>query len=272
MTDPTANLPSSVRAAWDAAGLGDIDAAEPIKHGLTNDSWLVRREGGTFVVRFSSVSEDVLQIDRASEARILTAAAEAGVGAPVVACEPQLRLLVTRYVGPVWSQELPNTTGGMAAIVRLLHRVHTIALPGIRVIDLLESARGYAIALREQGQYAALVHEGNLTRAADAAATMRSGRPCLCHNDIHHLNIVGEQPHLIDWEYAGNGEPLVDLASIAVYQGYRAEQRGELLALYLRRHDVDASRRLEAACWLFDYVRELWLAVRSLDTASEGST
>jgi len=86
---------------------------------------------------------------------------------------------------------------------------------------------------------------------------------CLCHNDVHHLNVVGgENLRLIDWEYAGVGEPLFDLASACVYHRYGRSQRERLLSTYGAPSDTISWQRLELACWLFDYIRDLWMAVR----------
>jgi thiamine kinase-like enzyme len=82
---------------------------------------------------------------------------------------------------------------------------------------------------------------------------------------VHHLNIVDAgELRLIDWEYAGIGEPMFDLASVCVYQRYDERRRHQLLSAYPGGSEAAAYQRLEMACWLFEYVRELWLAVREL--------
>jgi thiamine kinase-like enzyme len=100
--------------------------------------------------------------------------------------------------------------------------------------------------------------------ADETAAQLRQdSTPRLCHNDVHHLNVVGgENLRLIDWEYAGVGEPLFDLASVCVNHGYRKSQRERLLAAYGESSSAINWQRLELACWLFDYIRDLWTAVR----------
>ena len=91
----------------------------------------------------------------------------------------------------------------------------------------------------------------------------KGSTPCLCHNDVHHLNVIdGDSLRLIDWEYAGVGEPLFDLASVSVYHRYRRSQRERLLSAYAAPSGAVSWQRLELACWLFDYIRDLWLAVR----------
>jgi hypothetical protein len=39
-------------------------------------------------------------------------------------------------------------------------------------------------------------------------------------------------------------------------------QREQLLSSYTALTELTTWHRLELACWLFDYVRELWMAVR----------
>ena len=153
----------------------------------------------------------------------------------------------------------------MAAIVRLLRRVHSVMPPAATErVDLLAAARGYLGVLRQHGVHSALTSDAKSGWAAELHAALRSTAECLCHNDVHHLNVVGVSPVLIDWEYAGVGEPFVDLASVCVYHAFAPAQRQALLALYLQQPDDEAEHRLDAACGLFDYVRELWLAVRAL--------
>ena len=86
---------------------------------------------------------------------------------------------------------------------------------------------------------------------------------CLCHNDVHSLNIVDNGTlRLIDWEYSGIGEPMFDLASICVYHRYARPDRERLLDAYVTSASSNAAHQLELACWLFEYVKDLWTEVR----------
>ena len=55
-------VPAQVAAIALDLGTGAIRAIEPIKHGLTNRSWLVTTAGDRFVVRISDASAEELQI------------------------------------------------------------------------------------------------------------------------------------------------------------------------------------------------------------------
>ena len=247
-------------------GTGRIRDIEPIKHGLTNRSWLVSTDGDRFVVRLSDVgSAGELQIDRDSEAVVLQHVAHAGIGAQVLRCDPARGILVTRYLGPTWTEQDAHFDDNIKRIAGLLRRLHALDVPaGVRAVDLASTVHGYARTLEERGTHSQLVSPSQCNRADETAAQLRIGSTsCLCHNDVHHLNIVGSDPvRLIDWEYAGIGEPLFDLASVCVYHRYPKPQRERLLTAYGASSDAINWQRLELACWLFDYIRDLWMAVR----------
>ena len=261
-------IPAPADIAASALGVRPeaVVAVEPIKHGLTNQSWRVRTSSEVVVVRLSTADEDALRIDRASESRILDAMAAAGVGAPVVRSDPAHHILVTRYLGPAWTFEEAAHPRNIVRIAALLQRLHTLPPPSfVREVDLQKTCAGYAATLNACGAAGELASQTLLRRADELVALLRTGGTrALCHNDVHHLNVVdGGALRLIDWEYAGLGEPLFDLASVCVYHRYTRTQRDALLGAYASKRDASVDARLDAALWLFEYIRDLWLAVRT---------
>lgn len=256
--------PADIAAPWLAGGVSSV---ERLKHGLTNESWLVRGGGDAVVVRISHHDSDRLQIDRASEAVILATVQRAGIGPPVLRCDPATHLLVTRYLGPTWSGADAVRDSNIGRVAQLLSRLHAIEVPaGVHRIDLTSVVSGYLSDLDASGESGVSGSEMQRRRAYEAAAVLESrSTPRLCHTDVHALNIVDDGGlRLLDWEYAGLCEPLFDLASLCVFHRYSQPQRRLLLQGYAGAVDEPSWRRLELACWLFDYIRELWLAVRSL--------
>jgi hypothetical protein len=65
------DVPAQVAAVVRGLGVGAIRSTEPIKHGLTNRSWLVTTDADRVVVRISRQTEADLLIDRHSEAAVL---------------------------------------------------------------------------------------------------------------------------------------------------------------------------------------------------------
>jgi len=260
------DAPAQVAAVARELGAGRIRDIEPIKHGLTNRSWLVSTDTDRFVVRISDLAAaEELQIDRASESVVLQHVARAGIGPQVLRCTPGSGILVTRYLGPTWTEQDAQSDENIDRIAKVLRRLHALDVPlGVRAVDLASTVDGYVRTLLERGIHSGLALP-SLRECADATALQlrEESVPGLCHNDVHYLNVVGSDPiRLIDWEYAGVGEPLFDLASLCVYHRYRKPQRERLLTAYGAQSAAITWQRLELACWLFDYIRDLWLAVR----------
>lgn len=245
-----------------------ILSCEPIKHGLTNESWLVRSRRDDIVVRISNAAEQALQIDRQSEALVLATVSEAGIGPEVLLCDPAQRVLVTRYLGDTWTEADAVQEDNIQRLGQLFRRLHRVSPPaGVKRVELNDTLEGYFRTLQERGIQPALTTKSLRDRAQQVALKLREGSAAtLCHNDVHHLNVTDDGTlRLIDWEYAGVGQRLFDLASVCVYHNYDKLQREQLLSAYTSLTELTTWHRLELACWLFDYVRDLWTAVRESD-------
>jgi len=234
------------------ANVRHLDGVERIKHGLTNQSWLVTIDGQSVVVRISHPDDANLQIDRQSEASILQVATAAGIGPEVLLCDPQRRVLVTRYLGATWTDEDAAKAENIERLGSVMRRLHAaMPPPNVHRVGLVRAIDDYAATLSIAPDAAARYSAQVLDDAGDG---------CLCHNDVHALNIVDDGTlRLIDWEYAGLGSPLFDLASVCIYQRYDQSQRVRLLAAYGKQATL---AELQRACDVFDYIRELWMTVR----------
>jgi thiamine kinase-like enzyme len=262
----TAASPAEIAAQALGVDAASITQVERIKHGLTNVSWRVRTASEVVVVRLSNTEEQALQIDRESEATVLQLVARAGLAPEVLVCQPAQHVLVTRDAGATWLPEQACTHENIQRVGELLSRLHSLAAPTeIRRVDLIATVQGYLDVLDQHGRMSEASKPSKRQRAAEAASAVQQGvGECLCHNDVHSLNIVDDGTlRLIDWEYSGIGERLFDLASICVYHRYSKAQREALLRAYRGEPVDEAVRRLDLACWLFEYVRELWLEVRA---------
>lgn len=115
-----------------------------------------------------------------------------------------------------------------------------------RWVNLLQS-RGVTLP-DWLGPLLVLVEETERDRAHAPAPEL-----VLCHNDPYHLNFLDDGSlWLIDWEYAGMGDAMYDLAGI----GYRldSEGRDHLLRSYFGGVDASTREHLDALipvyiCW-----------------------
>jgi thiamine kinase len=241
--------------------------ATRIKGGLTNESWCVEGADVQVVVRISTADEHALQLNRYSETQVLSLVQAAGIGAEVLLCAPERRLLVTRKLdAQTLTLEALHDATCLSSLALLLQRLHALDAPAsVQHTDLRTVLQGYWRSLQAQG----LTQESDTGAHAMSIAeeSVNTGQSCLCHNDVHHLNLMsdGSRLWLLDWEYAGVGDPLFDLASVCCYHRYSPQQIAQLLQAYRGQIQDAEWQRLQRMCWLFDYIKELWLAVRQLD-------
>jgi aminoglycoside phosphotransferase (APT) family kinase protein len=103
-----------------------------------------------------------------------------------------------------------------------------------------------------------------------ALRALASATPTLVHGDLYPSNIVvaGDRIAVVDWELAGTGPAVLDLAALAA-GGWRSEQRHDLIKAYheeslvMRRSETLTAlvRRVELA--------SLYLALRWVGSASD---
>jgi thiamine kinase-like enzyme len=212
-----------VARVWPAG----VDAVEPLGGGITNRNFRVEAGGEAFVLRIGGRDTALLGIDRVVEHEASLAAARLGIGPEVVAFVEPEGYLVTRFVA---GETGLVSVSEAAALLRRLHDAPPI--PGR--FDSFRVVEAYAATARERG----VEPPAGFVAAkavADRIEQRRGGyEPCPCHDDLLAANFVhdGERPWIVDWEYAGMGDPAFDLANFAVNNGLDEAGDEELLGLY----------------------------------------
>ena len=206
---------------------GGVDAIEPLGGGITNHNFKVRVGDETFVLRIGGGDTEQLGIDRSVEHDASLAAAELGIGPEVVAFVEPEGYLVTRYVeGEVGRASVEEVAG-------LLHRFHG-SRPIAGRFDSFRVVETYAATATEYG--VPLPERYERARKTAARIETKRGRVPLhpCHDDLLAANFIhdGERVWIVDWEYAGMGDPAFDLANFAVNNGLDEEGDRALLDAY----------------------------------------
>ncbi len=223
-------------------------------------------------LRVPQLSDAQLQVDRHSERAAIAAATKAGLAPEMLACDPRSGILITRWIDePVWTAAQARATTNIGHIAGLLRQLHRLPIPaGVRTLDLGELIRGYwnQITARQPALAADLAPRH--TSALQLLRTRAVPDARFCHNDLHAGNIIGPGPatRLLDWEYAGVGAPLFDLASYAQSNDLTAPQRHALLEQY---GAPNATADFALECRLFDWICILWLAASGVVTTPAGA-
>jgi thiamine kinase-like enzyme len=192
----------------------------PLEGGITNRNFVVTRDDERFVLRVPGKDTELLGIDRANEARAASLAADAGVGPPVVAFLPESGCFVARFVD---GAHIPTAdlrrNDVMGSVVRSLRAFH--ACPPIpSSFNVFRVVETYAETAATRGvQPPPAYDEAHALAGRIEAAFAQNPSPLTtCHNDLLNANFLrdGEHTWLVDYEYAGMGDPFFDLGNLAV--------------------------------------------------------
>ena len=168
---------------------------------------------------------------------------------------------VTEFVpGAPWSRDLAASPEGSALAGAWLARLHTLPVPAdLRQVRFLSSLEAYVGQLQDAGPAQRL-----LESARRVALELGDFTPVPCHNDLHHLNLIDAPAGVvaIDWEYAGAGDPRLDLAGYVAYHDLPEPALKSLLDAYAARRPRCARADLDRARWLFEAVWWAWLELR----------
>jgi thiamine kinase-like enzyme len=206
--------------------------------GITNRNYLVSADGTAdrWVIRLAGNDTFLLGISREVEHAATVAAAGVGVGPEVTAFIRPEGYLVTRFIeGSPVSDEAVRRPETLRRVADSLRRIHDgPAIPGLFIpLRIAEAYRALAVArgVRIPVEYDLAAAIGRRIELACLAAPLEM-RPC--HNDLLNANFIddGTRIRIVDWEYAGMGDPFFDLGNFSINHELMPDQDEVLLAAY----------------------------------------
>jgi len=206
--------------------------------GITNRNYLVTLADrpDRYVIRLAGNDTYLLGISREVEHAATVAAAGVGVGPEVTAFIRPEGYLVTRFIegSPVSDEAVrqPETLERVAASLRRIH--DGPAIPGLFVpLRIVESYRALAAArgVRIPAEYELAAAIGRRIELACLADPLE---PRPCHNDLLNANFIddGVRIRIVDWEYAGMGDPFFDLGNFSINHELPRDADETLLTAY----------------------------------------
>jgi thiamine kinase-like enzyme len=205
--------------------------------GLTNRNYKVAIGDERFVLRIpgEGTSEYINRPHEAVAARI---AAEAGVNAEVLFFDATDGLMLTRFVdgAATMNGERFKDLGAVARAATAFRRMHECGKSFATTFDLFQKMDEYLAYLQTKNAripngYADVQKEAESVRAA-LNATPAALRPCHCDPLAENFLDTGARIFIIDWEYAGNNDPMWDLGDVSVEAGFGPEQDAALAEAY----------------------------------------
>ncbi len=234
--------------------------------GLTNHNVRVTTDDDgpplDVVVRCSSSDAGLLGIDRDAEHANTAAAAEAGVGAPVVEYRPDLGMLVIGFLpGRALEDADFADPGVMARAAEACRRLHA----GPRFVnefDMFARQAGYIQTVHERGFPLPPSYDDHADAWADVRRALAvAPRPTVpCNNDLLAANYLddGDVVRLIDYEYSGNNDACFELGNTSTECDFMPEQTDAWTEAYFGAPSpADLARvRLQALCSQYGW--SLW--------------
>jgi len=206
--------------------------------GITNRNFLVTGapDGSKYVMRLAGNDTHLLGISREVEHAATVAAAGVGVGPEVVAFVRPEGYLVTRFIEgrPIPEDEM-RTPGRLRSVGTTLRRIHDgPAIPGLFVpFRIVEAYRALAISrgVTIPPEYDLAQSIARRIELAFLTAPIEL-RPC--HNDLLNANFIddGSRIRIVDWEYAGMGDPFFDLGNFSINHELEPDADAVLLEAY----------------------------------------
>jgi thiamine kinase-like enzyme len=239
-------------------------------------------DGGEYVLRVATgTAVTHLGVRRNEEIAAARAAADAGLAPEVLYADPAAGHLLTRRVagGRHWVAAELREPANRARVADALRRLHGITTtPGEdaavfrRIEQLLASAARLGLGLPP-----GLPEHRHRLRDIEAQRASDRDRmpPGLNHNDFWLNNFLddGERLWLLDWEFAGRGDGLYDLATTVIAAGYADEEAARLLGEYGLDRPSDRAALADMK-WVVLFFEAAWSLVmdglRGSDTSVPG--
>ena len=179
---------------------------QQIHTGTSNHIFKVTTEVGIWMVR---INRAALGIDRHEEKRIMALIEPLGIGPKVIENNPESGHLITEFIDqPTWQTE-DFTSPQM--LEKLNHRLNLFhAIP----YEYLPSRLDYRLKL-----YLKTIKKVPVNTTIELLDTIQKldflgfwqANNSLFHSDLNTNNLLGrKQLTIIDWEFAGQGHPLLD--------------------------------------------------------------
>ena len=246
---------------------------EPLKGGLSNESFVAKHGGDKFVVRFGR-DFPFHHVFRDREIMATQAAHAAGFAPELIYSEPGI--MVSRFIDAK-TYDASDVQNNVARIADVVKRFHTtmadhVSGPGF-IFWVFHVIRDYANTLKKGGSRMVENLPCYLELAQELEAAQVPLPIVYGHHDLLPANLMddGDKLWLIDFEYAGFSTPMFDLAGIASNAEFDESLSDELLERYFA-NSVDAGlKKSHSAMQCASLLREaMWSMVSELHLEAPG--
>lgn len=222
-----------------------------LKAGMTNKSFLFELHNAHYICRIPGPGTELL-INRKQEKDVYEAVNPLHMTEDIIYFDGETGYKISRYYEGARNAD-PHNREDMELFMKELHKLHESQITVSHSFSLRERIQFYENLCRHREKmlfedYSEVrAHMNGLLDKLD-----RLNRPqCLSHIDCvpdNFLILPDGSGKMIDWEYAGMHDPLIDIAMCGIYSYYNEEEMDWLIELYLKRSPTREERFVIYAC------------------------
>lgn len=251
-----------------------VDQVKVLAGGLTNLCYQLSLASGEYVVRIGAENTQALGIDREVEKAIHQLVSSLQFTSPLRYCDDDNRYWIRDYIeGEALCDESSLGNAGAAIsdsslvyMVEQLKALHQIPvelpLPKVNISDKADAYWKILEAKQADGE---MLKMKALMQVAMSEPP--EGAFCLCHLDPVPANwlYTAEGLKLLDWEYAGLGHPLWDLAALlqGIVQSMGAQYEETVEQRIIELYGVEDLLAWRRAKVQMEYLSSLWFKAQS---------
>lgn len=203
----------------------------PLPQGLTNQGYLITVAEQSYVLRIAAINSAELGINREAEYQIQQLLEQHLLVPKVIYRAPDNSYWLREYVEGAALTPADLTLNTLLEMANYLTTIHQLAAsPTIPIIDLHEKIPAYQMIL------------GGVHPQSHSTFNIHHSQLHLCHMDptpANWIRLPNGQLMLLDWEYAGLGNPLWDMATLLQQAQLTPQQEADFLCSIGQENNAD---------------------------------
>lgn len=226
----------------------EITDLKPLQKGITNSVLSFTCRGGKYVYRYPGTGSEIL-VDRGREAMLQSLASEIGIDSTLVATSIAYGWRIARYV-PSRAFDYKNISDVVRG-VQTLRKLHEAPVKVRWEFDVQKKWEQLRDMIPEEKYGDNFAEYPGFSAIRDRVYKLYelskkdNISKCLSHGDSRDENfLINENEiYLIDWEYAGYGDPGFDIGTYVAGGDHSREEVDQILFIYFRREPTPIEKR-----------------------------
>ena len=231
--------------------LDEIVNIETLKAGMTNDSFLFEVNDNKYVFRNPGLGTDKL-INRSEESEVYNLIKDLEISDELVYMDPSKGYKITKYIYAGKHFDISNNEHVETAM-KMLRVLHNSEMLCSHDFDIEERINFYYNLCLKNNAILFNDFEEVYSNIKKLLINLKSKEriKSICHIDPVSTNFLftNEKTYLLDWEYAGMADPLIDIAMHVIYDSLSKSEADMLLDVYLEAKVSDEDTEI-----LYSYI------------------